>query len=143
MEILLEKISAFQHRVRSIEVNEWVDAAHKIYSDFLQQIRSIGAAEQMTYHEKRKLGIFNQLNFFQLLTGILIPALGCFHKDDIPFHAWLLACLPSLISLTALAFNHQRRHQAALLAYFILYPFFTGFVYLQGMNAGIELNFII
>ncbi|MGZ3975719.1 MAG: sensor histidine kinase [Flavisolibacter sp.] len=143
MEILLEKISAFHQRVRSIEVTDWLDSSRKVYTEFLQQIRSIGAAEQMTHHERRKLGIFNQLNFFQLLTGILIPILGCFHNDDIPFRAWLLACMPSLISISALTFNYQKRHQAALLAYFILYPFFTGFVYLQGMNAGIELNFII
>jgi two-component system, sensor histidine kinase and response regulator len=143
MEILLEKLSAFQNRVRSIEVVEWLDATTKIYSDLLQQIRSIGAADQMTYHEKRKLGIFNQLNFFQLLTGLAIPVLGCFHNDDIPFRAWLLACMPAIISLGALFFNYHRRHQAALLAYFILYPFFTGFVYLQGMNAGIEMNFIL
>jgi two-component system, sensor histidine kinase and response regulator len=143
MEILLEKISAFQNRVRSIEVVEWLEATKKIYSDLLQQIGNIGAAEQMTYHEKRKLGIFNQLNFFQLLTGLLIPVLGCFHKDDIPFRAWLLACMPAIISVGVLFFNYHRRHQSALLAYFILYPFFTGFAYLQGMNAGIEMNFIL
>jgi signal transduction histidine kinase len=143
MEILIEKLSSFQQKVRSIEIGESLLYIKKVYKDFLQQVRSIGAAERMTYYEKRKLGVFNQLNFFQLLTGLLIPILGCIHKDDIPFRAWILACLPSIISISSLIFNYQRKHQAALLCYFILYPFFTGFVYLQGMNAGIELNFIL
>jgi signal transduction histidine kinase len=74
---------------------------------------------------------------------MLVTLLGLFHKDQIPVSAWLLSCLPSTISISALIFNYQKRHQAALLCYFILYPFFTGFVYLQGVNAGIELNFIL
>jgi signal transduction histidine kinase len=43
----------------------------------------------------------------------------------------------------ALILNNQKKHQAGLLCYFILYPFFTSFVYLQGMNSGLELNFIL
>ena len=143
MEILLEKLFSFQQKVRSIEVGEFLQSAKKVYTDFLQQVRSIGIVERMNYYEKRKLGVFNQLNFFQLVTGLLIPILGWLHKDQIPFHAWLLACLPTTISMSSLLFNYHKRHQAALLCYFMLYPFFTGFVYLQGMNAGIELNFIL
>jgi signal transduction histidine kinase len=143
MEILIEKLSSFQQKVRSIEIAESLLSIKKIYEDFLQKIRNVGVAEKMTYYEKRKLGVFNQLNFFQLLSSLLVPVLGCIHKDEIPFSAWILACLPSTISICALLFNYQRKHQAALLCYFILYPFFTGFVYLQGMNAGIELNFIL
>jgi len=143
MEILLEKISSFQQKVRSKEISEVLQSIKKVYTDFLQQIRSIGIADRMNYYEKRKLGIFNQLNFFQLLTGLLLPCIGWLHTDEIPFHAWLLSCLPATISVTSLILNYQKRHHAALLCYFILYPFFTGFVYLQGMNAGIELNFVL
>jgi len=143
MEILIEKISSFQQKVRSIEIVESAQSLKKVYKDFLQQVRSIGIIERMSYYEKRKLGVFNQLNFFQLLSGLVIPLIGWLHNDDIPFHAWILSCLPALISISALTFNYQKKHQAALLCYFILYPFFTGFVYLQGMNAGIELNFLL
>jgi signal transduction histidine kinase len=143
MEILIEKISSFQQKIRSIDIGGVIPALEKVYTDFFRQLRSIGIVEKMNYYEKRKLGIFNQLNFFQLLTGLLIPILGCLHKDQLPFRAWLLTCLPSIISISALVFNYRKKHQAALLCYFILYPFFTGFVYLQGMNAGIELNFIL
>lgn len=143
MEILIEKISSFHQKVRSIDIGEFLQSIKKIYKDFIQQVRCIGLIEKMNYYEKRKLGVFNQLNFFQLLTGLLVPLLGCLHNDNLPLSAWLLACLPSVISATALTFNYQKKHQAALLCYFILYPFFTGFVYLQGLNAGIELNFIL
>jgi signal transduction histidine kinase len=143
MEILIEKISSFQQKIRSIDIGGIVPVFEKVYTDFFRWLRSIGIVEKMNYYEKRKLGIFNQLNFFQLLTGLLIPILGCLHKDQLPFRAWLLTCLPSIISISALLFNYRKKHQAALLCYFMLYPFFTGFVYLQGMNAGIELNFIL
>lgn len=143
MEILIEKISSLQQKVRSTEIGEFLQSIKKNYTDFLHKVKSIGFAEKMSYYEKRKLGVFNQLNFFQLLAALLVPILGGLHKDEIPFSAWLLACLPSTISIAALIFNYQKKHQAALLCYFILYPFFTGFVYLQGMNAGIELNFIL
>lgn len=143
MEILLEKLSTFHQKVRSIELGEYVQSSQQVYKKFLQQVRNIGQVEKMNYYERRKLGIFNQLNFFQLLSGIIVPTLGLLHNDQLPVAAWLLACLPSTISMCALMFNYQKKHQSALLCYFILYPFFTGFVYLQGMNAGIELNFIL
>lgn len=143
MEILIEKLSSFQQKVRTIEIGQHWQSIKKAYTELLHQIKNIGLVERMSYYEKRKLGVFNQLNFFQLLAGLLVPVLGWLHKNDIPFSAWLLASLPSTISITALAFNYQKKHQAALLCYFLLYPFFTGLVYLQGMNAGIELNFIL
>jgi len=143
MDILLEKISSFQQRVRSIDLNEATQSIRNIYSNYLQQIRGIGAIDRMSYYEKRKLGVFNQLNFFQLLSGLFVPIIGWIHNDAIPFHAWILTCLPVTISMWALIFNYKKKHQSALLCYFLLYPFFTGFVYLQGMNAGIELNFIL
>ena len=143
METLIEKISSFQQKVRSLDAGEFFQSIKQVYREFLQQVRNIGLIERMNYYEKRKLGVFNQLNFFQLLTCILVPLLGWFHKDQVPFSAWFLACMPSLISISALVLNNYKKHQFALLCYFILYPFFTGFVYLQGMNSGTELNFIL
>jgi len=102
MDILLEKISSFHQKVRSIEIIELLQLSKRIYTDFLQRIGDIGAVEQMTYYEKRKLAVFNQLNFFQLLTGLLIPIIGWLHQDNIPFSAWMLVCLPATISIWAL-----------------------------------------
>ena len=143
MDILLEKITSFQQKVRAIDLTESTQSITSIYINFLQRVRSIGAVDKMSYYDKRKLGVFNQLNFFQLLTGLFVPIVGWLHNDGIPFHAWILTCLPVSISVWALIFNYKKKHQSAILCYFILYPFFTGFVYLQGMNSGIELNFIL
>jgi len=126
-----------------MDTGNFLQSVSQTYNRFLQQIKNIGAVEKMNYYEKRKLGVFNQLNFYQLLTGILVPVIGLFHSDELPADAWLWACLPSVISISSLVLNYYKKHQWALLCYFILYPFFTGFVYLQGMNAGIELNFIL
>ena len=111
--------------------------------EILQQVRQIGFVDRMDDYERRKLGIFNQLNFFQLLIGVFIPLSGLFHDDHIPAKSWIIAILPSLISIAVLAFNYYRRYESALLSYFILYPFFTSIVYVNGMNTGVELNFIL
>jgi len=129
--------------MRSLDLSESTQSIRSIYINFLKRVRSIGAVDKMSYYDKRKLGVFNQLNFFQVLTGLLVPLVGWLHNDGIPFHAWILTCLPVSISIWALIFNYKKKHQSAILCYFILYPFFTGFVYLQGMNSGIELNFIL
>ena len=38
----------------------------------LHRIKTIGYQDTMEEYELRKLGIFNQLNFFQLLSGVFI-----------------------------------------------------------------------
>jgi hypothetical protein len=40
---------------------------------YIEIIRSLGVHASLDVHEKRKLAIFNQLSFFQLLAGITIP----------------------------------------------------------------------
>ena len=108
----------------------------------LQKIKSIGFSETMDDYEKRKLGVFNQINFLQLLTGFLIPMFGFLRNDSISFKIWLTACLPAVTSIVVLYLNHRRQYEAALLSYFILYPFLTCIVYLSGINPGLELSFI-
>src|SRR6188472_2378995 len=65
----------------------------------LSRVKSIGISETMDEYDKGKLGIFNQLNFFQLLTGILIPITGLFNHKQLPAGAWIVACLPALVSV--------------------------------------------
>ena len=97
----------------------------------------------MDDYEKRKLGIFNQLNFFQLITGIIIPIAGAFTNHVFPLIAWIVALLPALISVLVLALNARRRYDLAQIAYFVFYPLATGIVYLWGINMGVELSFIL
>ena len=56
---------------------------------------------------------------------------------------WLIACLPPLLSAFVLYLNNRQKYQDALLVYFIFYPFFTCLSYINGINFGVELSFIL
>jgi signal transduction histidine kinase len=109
----------------------------------LHTIKAFGVTTEMTEHEKSRLGIFNYLNFFQLISGAIVPLFGIFQGEKIPLSGWLIACMPPLLSVLVLFLNRQRRHQDALLAYFIFYPVFTCLSYINGVNFGVELSFIL
>jgi len=106
-------------------------------------IQSFGVTAAMEEYDQRKLRIFNQVNFFQLLIGLLFPIAGMLMSRGLPASAWLVACLPALVSLLVLFLNYTKRQEMSLVAYFILYPFFTCVVYLYGFNPGISLSFIL
>ncbi|MBN8674898.1 MAG: HAMP domain-containing histidine kinase [Chitinophagales bacterium] len=110
---------------------------------FLRQIKSTGFTDELEAYEKRKLGIFNLLNFFQLITGVLIPVIDFLTISSLPVSVWAVAMLPALVSLTALILNAKFRYKAALLVYFILYPVFTCIIYINGINLGVELSFVL
>lgn len=110
---------------------------------FLEKIKSLGVTPVMDDYEKRKLRIFNQLNFFQLVTGFLIPVLGLIQNHKLPTLVWLVASIPAFVSILVLWLNARRYHFPALLAYFVLYPFATSIVYFSGINIGVELSFIL
>jgi signal transduction histidine kinase len=110
---------------------------------FLRHVKSTGFTDELEAYEKRKLGIFNLLNFFQLITGILIPVIDFLTVPGLPFSVWAIAMLPALVSLTALILNAKFQYKAALLVYFILYPVFTCIIYINGINLGVELSFVL
>jgi len=107
------------------------------------EINSIGATEGMDELETRRLRIFNQLNFFGIITGVTVPISGIFGDTRLPALTWLVACAPALISVLVLCLNHLRRYEQAQIVYFIFYPVVTSLVYLGGLNLGIELFFIL
>jgi two-component system, sensor histidine kinase and response regulator len=143
MELLLRRLQYLQLKVRSFEQFEWVDLVKRTILQFLEDVKSIGVSSLTGEYSRRKLRVFNQLNLFQFLTGILVSVLGVMNNEQLASTAWLVACLPSLVSLGVLYLNHRCQYEYALLAYFILYPFFTCVVYLNGMNLGSELFFIL
>ncbi|HEY2720722.1 MAG TPA: HAMP domain-containing sensor histidine kinase [Chitinophagaceae bacterium] len=110
---------------------------------FLKTVSTIGYSITLDDYEKRKLGIFNQLNFFQLITGIIVPIIAFVTGKKLPAASMYNALLPALISLFVLILNSSRKYQAALLCYFILYPVFTCVIYINGFNLGIELSFVL
>jgi two-component system, sensor histidine kinase and response regulator len=143
MELLLRPLLYLQVKVKTLEQMEWVDLLKKNLLLFLEEVRSIGVTAALGEYEKRKLRVFNQLNLFQFLTGILVSVLGLINNEQLAPTAWLVACLPAMVSLLVFYLNHRCQYEYALLAYFILYPFFTCVVYLNGMNLGSELFFIL
>lgn len=110
---------------------------------FFQSIKTLGFTTELDDLEKRKLGVFNLLNFFQLLTGVLVPIIGLFQSSSLPAAGWLVASFPAVVSIVVLILNSRFQYRSALLFYFICYPVFTCFIYISGMNLGVELSFIL
>jgi signal transduction histidine kinase len=146
MKILRQKPLFFHGRVRPPGPADWQQTrqtARELPLRPLERIKAIGSSMAMDDYEKRKLGIFNQLNFFQLITGIIIPIAGAIGNRHFPLVAWIVALLPALISVVVLILNARRKHDLALITYFVLYPIATSIVYIWGINMGVELSFIL
>ena len=109
----------------------------------LKKVKQIGLTTLMDNYEKRRLGIFNLINFFGLITGISIPLAGFFAHGYLPVIAWIVAFSPFVISSMVLICNYYKKYQFAMMWYFILYPTITSLVYLGGIDVGIELFFIL
>lgn len=106
-------------------------------------IKNIGVHNGLDANVIRKLYIFNQLNFLGLLTGIIIPIAAAFGDGYLPTLAWIVACSPAFIGTSVLVLNHIRKYETSMLVYFTMYPLTTALVYAGGVDAGIELFFIL
>mgnify|MGYP006178598051 FL=1 len=111
--------------------------------DTFSRIKKIGYTEELDGYSARRLGIFNTLNFIGLLTGIIIPVVAILNKGYLPVIAWIVAAAPAFISFVVLVANYYRRYDFAMLWYFILYPAITSLVYMDSIDVGIELFFIL
>src|SRR5437763_754432 len=109
-----------------------------------KRIRSIGYLAVMDDYEKRKLGIFNLLNFLGFLIGVFLPIIGLSISDiQLPPFAWVITFSPAMVSMLVLVLNHYQKHELACLCYFIMYPILTAMVYKVSFDVGIELFFIL
>ncbi|MBL7755766.1 MAG: hypothetical protein JNL59_00175, partial [Chitinophagaceae bacterium] len=131
------------YRLPESRVAHQAAATYRGYLRFLHKVRRIGLLKEMSVHEKNKLAIFNYLNFFQLCTGLLLPLIGFLYVGNIPLMAWTMAMLPALVSGVVLLLNANKQYTLALLVYFILYPFCTCLAYINGINLGVELSFVL
>src|SRR5437773_5427945 len=123
-------LNQLQHRFLKVLKSIDFFRREKRSFQFLEQVRAIGNTISLDDYEKRKLGIFNQLNFFQLITGIVTPLITSAYTKNFPAQALSLAMLPSAISAMALLLNAFRKNQEALLSYFIFYPVLTCIIYI-------------
>lgn len=108
-----------------------------------RHVRSIGVSDDLDDYEKRKLAIFNILNCFGILNGVVIPFAGLFNNDKLPALAWIVAVSPAFISGIALLGTYYRKYEQARMVYFIFYPLVTALVYSTNIDTGIELFFIV
>lgn len=106
-------------------------------------IKSIGYTANMDSYEKRRLGIFNRINFLGLMTGIIIPIAALFGDGYVPPVAWVVAIAPAFISAVVLVSNYYLQHKFAMIWYFITYPLMTALVYAGNIDVGIEQLFIL
>ena len=111
--------------------------------EFLEEIKSIGFTKTMDEYEKRKLSIFNQLNFFQLITGVIVPVICLLGNYRYSVSSFIIGSLPALVSFVVLCINFYYKYEAGVIFYLIIYPVVTSIVYLNGMNLGVELFFIL
>jgi len=120
-----------------------MNPAAKSFLRFRTYIKNIGYKPSLGSYEKRKLGIFNLMNFFGLIAGTLVPIACLFNIGHIPLFAWFIACSPALISFLVLTLNYYQKFELARTAYFILYPVMTSMVYATKMDLGIEFFFVL
>lgn len=130
-------------KIRLTGIAEFVKQLPKNALLISNKIKCIGVTADMNSQEKSKLGIFNHLNFFQFITGVIVPVAGLFNAQKFPAGNWLIVCMPALVSIGVLVLNAYQKHQQALLAYFIFYPLFICISYINGISLGAELSFIL
>ncbi len=132
-----------QQKIKLSGISEFFKVLPKNVFNILDAVKSIGFTSGMSAIEKSKLGIFNSLNFFQVITGLMVPAVGLMHADKFPLSGWIMACMPAVVSVIVLVLNSRYKHQFALLTYFVCYPFFICLSYFNGVSLGVELSFIL
>jgi signal transduction histidine kinase len=106
-------------------------------------IWNIGYKPSLGGYEKRKLGIFNAMNFLGIVTGIVVPVAGLLSHIRFPPIAWLVACSPALISLLVYFITTRQRYELARIVFFILYPVVTVTIYALRVDAGVEIFFLL
>jgi two-component system sensor histidine kinase/response regulator len=106
-------------------------------------IKSIGITSIMEEYEKRRLSIFNQLNFFSMVAGLLLTMAGLFTNDHLPPLVWYVVCSPLAIGIIVLWLTYEQYYEASRLIYFSVYPLVTCLVYLGKVDAGVSLFFLL
>jgi len=142
MEISHHRILRLPGKITFPQIKRLQGSLKKNSLNLLSYIKSLGYSSALDQYELLKLGIFNQLNFFQLLAGIVILCTCLFHHQ-FPGWACIVAGIPAVINILVLYLNKRYMHQAALIAYFILQPLATSFIFMNSVNLGLDLYFIL
>jgi len=142
MEISHHRILRLPGKIKLPQGKRLQTSFWKSFLSLLQYIKLLGYKDTLGQYELLKLGIFNQLNFFQLLAGAFIFCTCLFHHQ-FPGWACIVAVMPALINAVVLYLNKRYMHKAALIAYFVLQPLVTSFLFMNSLNLGQDLYFIL
>jgi len=142
MEISYQRILRLPGRINLPRIKKLHLSFKRSVLDLFYHVKSLGDSDALDAYERVKLGIFNQVNFFQFLTGILILFTCLFHSQ-FPWWACVLSGLPSVVCLLVLYFNREYKYEWALITYFILHPLVAGFIFMNGVHLGLNLYFIL
>lgn len=115
----------------------------KNIAGFFSGVKYLGSWEGMDDYERRRLGIFNLINFFGFLTGLCMPVAGLLNEGYLPPLAWIIAVAPAVISGLVLLFNYFQEHRKSRIIYFTCYPIITSVVYLGDIDVGINLFLLL
>src|SRR5579864_1910400 len=85
--------------------HERIEAISQKSQHFLDEIKSLGFTRTMDKLDRGKLSVFNQLNFFQFITGIIVPLICFFGNGKFPIAAFFIASLPAWVNLVVLYLN--------------------------------------
>src|SRR4030095_1234584 len=121
MEISHHRILRIPGKITFPQLKRLQNSLRQNSINLLNYVKSFGYSDTLDQYELLKLGIFNQLNFFQFLAGILILC-TCTFQQRFPDWVCIVAGMPSLINILVLYLNKRYMPQAALIAYFILQP---------------------
>jgi two-component system, sensor histidine kinase and response regulator len=142
MELSHQRILRLPGKISLPRIKQLPISLKKSIFSLFRYVKSLGFSSTLDEYELLKLGIFNQLNFFQFLAGIFI-FFTCVFNKQFPGWAGIVAALPALVSVLVLYLNKKYKHQSALYAYFILHPLAASFVFMNGMHLGLDLYFIL
>jgi two-component system sensor histidine kinase/response regulator len=110
---------------------------------FHDHICSFGITDTLDETQRRRLSLLNQINILQFITSLLIPFLALFKTRGISVSSFCISLAPVFVCALVLTLNWLRRYNSALLSYFILSPFAACLIYMDGMNLGMDLYFIM
>ena len=140
--IFIQKLQEIYRNVLQADLKSYFEKFTAKILTLVQSVRMLGVTSNLDEYEKRKLTIFNLLNFFQLISILIVPIVGLVDSRLAPASG-ISTIMPGMISVLVLYLNSRARYSAARISYFMLYPVFTSFIYLGGVNLGVELHFIL
>lgn len=142
MIIPMSNLYGFVRQYRSENSKSTLGIFNRWTFGILSKISNWGVSSSMPESERKKLVIFNRLNIFQLIGGVILVS-SMMGTRSFSVSTYVSLFLPLSISVAVLLFNRAQFYETALFCYFLLLPIATSFIYLRSIDFGCELYFIL